>query len=304
MLLPLLAVGGGSSADSNADDGLGANPIRKVVNLLEAMQKKITAEGEKETELMKKFNCYCSTNGEILKTSIADANAKAPAISSEIAEKESEKAQLDEDLKSHQADRNAAKDAIAQATSIREKEAAAFAKEKADYDSNIEALTKAITAISRGMAGGFLQTNAAQILRKLITSQDMNDPDRQELMVFLSSADHSDASYVPKSGEITGILEQIKEDMEKGLAETSAAESAAIASHGELTSAKTKEVVALTQSIETKSQRTGDLAVEIVMAKNDLTDAQRSLEENTKFLADLDQGCDTKKAEWEDRSKM
>merc|ERR1719343_1440831 len=175
MLLPLLAVGGGSSADGELGAGAGANPIRKVVNLLEAMKKKISDEGEKEAELMKKFNCYCSTNGETLKTSIADATAKAPAISSEITEKESEKAQLDEDLKSHQADRSAAKDAIAQATSIREKEAAAFAKEKATYNSNIEALTKAITAISRGMAGGFLQTRSATILHNLVATHDMSE---------------------------------------------------------------------------------------------------------------------------------
>merc|ERR1719343_751294 len=131
----------------------------------------------------------------------------------------------------------------------------------------------------------------------------MNDPDRQELMVFLSSADHSDASYVPKSGEITGILEQIKEDMEKGLAESSTAESSAIASYEELKTAKTKEVSALTQSIETKSVRTGELAVEIVTLKNDLTDTQRALMEDTKFLADLEENCGTKQAEWEERSK-
>jgi cytochrome c5 len=35
------------------------NPIRKVVNMLQAMQKKVEAEGEKEKELFDKFMCYC-----------------------------------------------------------------------------------------------------------------------------------------------------------------------------------------------------------------------------------------------------
>ena len=32
-----------------------ANPIRRVVNMLQAMQKKVVAEGEKEEELFQKF---------------------------------------------------------------------------------------------------------------------------------------------------------------------------------------------------------------------------------------------------------
>ena len=35
-----------------------ANPIRRVVNMLQAMQKKVVAEGEKEEELFQKFICY------------------------------------------------------------------------------------------------------------------------------------------------------------------------------------------------------------------------------------------------------
>jgi len=42
------------------------NPIRRVVTMLQMMQKKITAEGEKEKELFDKFMCYCQTGaGEL-----------------------------------------------------------------------------------------------------------------------------------------------------------------------------------------------------------------------------------------------
>ena len=37
-----------------------ANPIRKVVTLLQDMQKELEAEGEKEEELYNKFMCYCT----------------------------------------------------------------------------------------------------------------------------------------------------------------------------------------------------------------------------------------------------
>ena len=53
---------------------------------------------------------------------------------------------------------------MAQATALREKEAAAYASFKAEYDTNIAAIAKATDALSKGVAGSFLQSPAAQIL--------------------------------------------------------------------------------------------------------------------------------------------
>merc|ERR1719281_122268 len=119
----------------------GANPIRKVVTLLQAMQKKVEAEGEKEAELFEKFMCYCKSSGEELGKSIADAETKIPQLESDIKEAEAMKAQLDADLITHKQEREDAKGAIAKATSMREKDAAAFLKESTEDKSNLEALT-------------------------------------------------------------------------------------------------------------------------------------------------------------------
>merc|ERR1719159_550504 len=100
-----------------------ANPIRKVVNMLQAMQKKIEAEGAKEQELFEKFMCYCKNGDEALAKSISAAEAKAPALSADIESAEASVKQLKADVKQHQTDRAAAKSAMAEATSIREKEA-------------------------------------------------------------------------------------------------------------------------------------------------------------------------------------
>merc|ERR1719150_2193666 len=137
---------------------------------------------------------------------------------------------------------------------MRNKEAAAFAAENSEAIANIAAIKAAISALEKGMAGGFLQTGAAQILKKLaLSKQNMNDGDRQELLSFLSGRHGS--GYAPQSGEITGILKQIGDDMAKSLAEATAAEEAAIKAFKDLTSAKTKEIDALTAAIESKTER-------------------------------------------------
>merc|ERR1719291_586274 len=139
-----------------------------------------------------------------------------------------------------QADRSAAKAAMSEATAIREKAAAAFASEKAEYDANIAAITKAVAALEKGMAGAFLQGQSAQVLKQLALKQDMFDADRQDLLAFLSGGAASD--YAPQSGQITGILKELGDSMSKGLASATADQEAAVKSHEELMAAKTKEV--------------------------------------------------------------
>merc|ERR1719517_65597 len=121
--------------------------------MLQAMQKKVSEEGDHEKALYDKFMCYCKSNGGTLQDSITAAEKKAPAVSSDISTAESQKDGLQEDLKQAQVDRSAAKSAMAEATAIREKEAAAFAGEKSEYDTNIAAISKAVAALSKGMAG-------------------------------------------------------------------------------------------------------------------------------------------------------
>merc|ERR1719198_1977645 len=175
-LIALVAILGFANA---AEQQAQANPIRKVVTMLQAMQKKVTAEGEKEVELFEKFMCYCKNSDGALGKSIADAEAKVPQVTADIEAGESEVKQLKADLKSHQTDRAAAKAAMAEATNIREKEASAFSDLKAEADANIAACTKATAAIEKGMGGSFLQTTAAQVLRNLVLAKNNIDDDNR-----------------------------------------------------------------------------------------------------------------------------
>jgi len=272
-----------------------ANPIRKVVTMLQAMQKKVEAEGEKEKALFDKYMCYCKTGGAALSKSIGDADTKVPQLASDIKEAEAKQAQLKEDLKQHQVDRSAAKQAVADATALRARESAEYAKEASEAKANIAATNGAITALEKGMSG-FLQTRSASILRHLSAKLDLEEEDRQTLNAFLQG----NTEYVPSGGQITGILKTMSDEMTKGFAEAKSSEDAAIQGFEELVAAKTKEINALIHALETKMVRTGALAVEIVQMKNDLTDTQEALIEDKAFLGDMEKTCATKAAEWEE----
>jgi uncharacterized coiled-coil DUF342 family protein len=276
-----------------------ANPIRKVVTMLQMMQNKVEAEGKKKEEIFDKFMCYCENADQILGGAIEAAENKIPQLESAIKEDLALKKQLEADLKQHKADRAAAKEAVAKAKALREKEAAAFKKESGDLKTNIGALAKAIPAIEKGM-GGFLQTSAASVVKELSITMDMSSVDREMLASFLSSK----GGYAPASGEIVGILKTMDDEMKASLKDAEDAEAAAIQEFEGLVAAKTKEINALTESIETKTARVGEIAVKTAEQENDLEDTKEDLEESKKFLADLEVNCEKKKKEWAEYQKM
>merc|ERR1719217_2022810 len=111
----------------------------------------------------------------------------------------------------------------------------------------------------------------------------MSSADREMLAAFLSQG--SSTEYVPQSGEIIGILKQMKDEMEADLAEAKANEEKAIADYKALVAAKKKEIEAATKAIEDKMTRVGELGVEVATMINDLEDTKEGLEQKKKEWA-------------------
>merc|ERR1719478_1396954 len=93
----------------------------------------------------------------------------------------------------------------------------------------------------------------------------LTDFDRESLAEFLQGS--SSEGYAPASGEIVGILKQLRDTMQKDLAELIAQEEAAVKAYDGLMAAKQKEVDELTAAIERKIKLIGELGVEIVQMK-------------------------------------
>lgn len=281
-----------------------ANPMRRVVTMLQMMQKKVEAEGEKEKELFEKFMCYCDTSKAKLDDAISEGEDKVPELESVIKESTATEGQLRQELVEHKKDREEAEKAIAESTEMRKKEEKAFAAESGEAKANIDALAKAIPAIEKGMAKDlFLQTDAAVRVRGMLLTMpatSLETSDRETLSAFLStSSQEGDAG----SGEILGIMKTMQENMEGDLKELIEEEESAKAAFDELIAAKTKEITAATKAIEEKTARVGEIAVELAEAKNTLEDTSEQLEGDKDMLSKLLHECDLKKKDYEMRKK-
>jgi len=279
------------------------NPIRKVTSLLQGITKKVTAEIEAKEKLYDEYMCYCKTSDGTLAGSITASENKIPKVASNIESDTAKKAQTEAALKDAQVGRVEAKEQIAKAEKLRASQAEKFSSESSDLKTNIAALGKAIPAIESGMSGAFLQTSGAATLRRLTESNiDISPSERDLLSSFLMVGQHE--GYVPKSGEIVGILKTIKDEMSAELADITEAEKGSVADFEGLIAAKKKEIASLTKAIETKSVLIGELGVAIVQQEADLENTKESLAEDQAFLANLEENCATKTSEWEEFKKM
>merc|ERR1719487_2121337 len=106
------------------------------------------------------------------------------------------------------------------------------------------------------------------------------------------------------SGEITGMLKAMLEEMEGDLATAKKDEATAVIGFEELSAAKAAEIASATSAIEAKTKRAGEVAVEVVQTADDVEDTEKEAKETQAFIGDLATQCAEKKADWAERQKM
>jgi len=275
-----------------------ANPIRKVVTILQDMQKEIEAEGDKEQDLFDKFMCYCDGNTDGMKKSAEEASQRILELQSKLEAEKAEKSQLDQELVQHKLDREAATKDLETAASIRAKEHEDYVALTSDQKSNIGAMTGAIAALEKGM-GAFVQTGARadRLLKVARSSRAIDDFEREEVLSMLQGKTQA-------SGEILGMLKAMLDEMDGDYKGAIAEEESAAKGYKELEAAKKAEISAASSAIEAKTARSGELAVAVVTTADDIKDTTSEMEETQAFVANLAATCATKKKEWAERTKV
>jgi len=109
--------------------------------------------------------------------------------------------------------------------------------------------------------------------------------------------------YQSASGEIFGILKQMKESFESNLNNAQIEESADNKAYEDLKAAKTAEIAATKSSLDEKESALGDASFKKAKADQDEDDTQKILAADTTYLAELKATCATADADFELRRK-
>merc|ERR1719215_246763 len=178
--------------------------------------------------------CWCQTNDREKTKSIADAETRIEQLTTKIEELTATSARLSTEIKNHEKEVAENQAALDKATALREKQLSEFNAEEKDLLESISALKSAVTVLSKHNGGSsLLQTSRSHVLSVATTLQHelsksasrlqgvLTPSQRRAALSFIQSPqDYFDAeptfkqSYAPQSGEIFGILTQMKETFE------------------------------------------------------------------------------------------
>lgn len=296
------------------------NPVSKVVSLLEDMKTKLEAEASEDEAIYDKLACWCATNDKDKTGAIAAAQQHIEGLqhmiegsSATSGRLNAEISQLEKEIQKNEEDLNTA-------AAQREKQLAAFSGEESDLLESINALGLALDVLSKHHGGALVQVPshiigvAATVAHELQVHASrlngLSHSQRQAVALFIQSPeDYFNAkptfkqAYAPQSGEIYGILKQMKETFEKDLADTRQQESTSQESYAGLKAAKAAEIAAGKEQLESRQQQLADTDEEVSQAKQDVEDTKSSLSTDEQFLMNLKEKCSLTDHEWEQRQK-
>jgi septal ring factor EnvC (AmiA/AmiB activator) len=326
------------SAGKTLENGVG--PITKVLTVLKTMQKELEAEAKEDQETYDKLKCWCETNNAGKTQAVQDQKQKIDELNALIETSTGKKAELITEVDQLKKDIAQAKKALAEATEIRRKEAAEFAAEEKELVQSVTLLKGAIVALSKHHTG-FVQSDAELAtlqprLRKLVHQnlQRLNfltvSKDKDAFLNFINANDdilESDTpirrgntldelsflqrdeipvfkGYAPQSGQIFGILQQMKEAFEIDLPQIQKEEVAKQEAFALMKGEKESEIEGYQNSIETKEGELANTKETLTNAKSDLKDVKAGLSADQAFLLELTERCTEGDYEWDRRQKM
>jgi hypothetical protein len=109
--------------------------------------------------------------------------------------------------------------------------------------------------------------------------------------------------YAPQSGEIFGILTQLKEQMEEDLKELEGSEATAKTDYAGMVDELKAQLEAEEDNAKRKTAEKVENGRALAAAKTDLEDNEKTLEADTGFLKNVNTSCDEFDKAWEERRK-
>mmetsp|Transcript_109106 Transcript_109106/g.295726 ORF Transcript_109106/g.295726 Transcript_109106/m.295726 type:complete len:747 (-) Transcript_109106:76-2316(-) len=287
--LPALASGSGFR--------FAANPVRRVVQMLQMLQQKADEEFAKEEGLFSKAMCQCSSTIGALRQSAADATEKLPQLDSAIKGGRAEQAELQSDIAHARAERADSETTLGEARETRKREAAAHEKAAATTAAHVKNLNDAVASLSSAGTSALLQDRAqVASLQRVVAAQDsIVKDDRDAVIAFLQGGEQSGGSSLD---EVLGIMRQLAESMAKDLEDMNQADQEAQQAFENIEAAKLGQIATTDSVVKEKSTRLGELSLSIVNDVEDREETAAILEENVKILQETQKNCEQNKAEW------
>jgi len=303
------------SQDLNMDTK--TRPIMKVVRMLEDMKEELNKELEDDKAVQELLDCWCGTGMKEKAKSIELAESRISELEAALGEALAKINEFKAKRKATQEEQYADQKALDESEEMRMKENKAFHETEGDLLQAIDATENAITMLSKHNPG-FAQIKAivqtlqtARVTELMVHSKGLAPGQASVLKDFISGANQATGflqipgmqSYAPQSGQIFGILKQMKEDFDVDLGEEQASEKKAVEEFTALKESKIAELDTAKATIVQYDQDLAELGQQNAEAMKELEDTQEQLALDQTFLATLNKKCAGSDEQFEARVK-
>jgi len=306
-----------SALETDAVLDLKERPVMKVVRLLEDTKKQLETELDDDKAVFEQMDCWCKTNNQEKDAAIASEKAKVSELESSMDADTGKIAELTAKRKETLDEVNADHKALSDATAMRMKENKEFQGSETDYLEAVAAANNAIIVLGKHNPS---LTQMKQVARHLLdaklsqmvdNSRGVNKANMFVLRNFLHNAESASSflsipgmqSYAPQSGQIFGILKQMKEDFEANLSEAQKTEAKTQSEYESLKAAKEDELETGRKSIVSIDASIAETQESFALASKERDNTFEQLGLDTEFLKSLESKCATMDADYDKRVK-
>mmetsp|Transcript_97322 Transcript_97322/g.177945 ORF Transcript_97322/g.177945 Transcript_97322/m.177945 type:complete len:684 (+) Transcript_97322:59-2110(+) len=297
-------------------------PLGKVVSMLSDLEAKITAEGAASKKLFAEKTTWCEDTATQTEFDIKTGKAEVAELSASIAKGTADITSFNSEIERLSGEIAADEADLTAATGVRSKESADFAAEEKELTETIGTLERAIAIISREMSGGasMLQmkntNNLAQALTAMVQASAFSAADAERLTAFVQSSDKSEDSdsdaslsapdasvYESHSGSIVDTLQDLLEKAQSQLASIQKSETTSQYNYDMLKQSLSDEMKFATEDMSAAKSGLATSSESKAVAEGDLAMTSKSLDGDTKYLADVKADCMTASSTYEAETK-
>lgn len=308
----------------------GVSPVQKVVQLLEECKAKVESDLATEQKAMDEYSAFCDEELKGKSFAIKTAERSIQDLTATIEDSEAQIAELDDEIKGL-GNELAGKDReLAEATQKRKTENDGFVEAEKEMLENVDELGRATEELKKAAHGGgsLLQTkeyraNFARIteaLSAITQAAWVSGRDHQTLKAFLQSTssegallsldDGSEtllrgapkaAAFESATGGILKTLEEMQDKAESSLSDLRKKETEEQHSFNLIGQSLTNEIGNAKEKLDTATASKAEASEALGNAQGDLTETQTTKRADEEYSATLEQDCNLKAKEWEER---
>jgi len=304
-MLFLLALASTAAAEATS------NPLGKVIELMDSLTAKITAEGEAEAKAFNEYVEWCDDAAANLHNEIKTGTSKQGELEAAIGKAKAGIEACTAKIEDLSASISADDAELKEATAVREKEVAVFEASEKELVDAIDTLDRAVGILQKEMSknpASLAQIDTSSLdkviksLSAVIDAASFTSQDQKNLAALVQSQQGSEADeddmgapaaavYKTHSGSIFDVLENLKEKAEGQLADLRKAESATKHNYNMLKQSLEDQIEADTKDMNEEKSLKASTEEAKAVAEGDLAETVKGLAEDKKALSTASTTC-------------